>query len=89
MATYAAAEVLLAPEATELPLDEPPPPSFTVVLTQVISLPLWMVTISEYAVAPVLSLRAMLLHSHELWVPKIEIHSTHKMVLAWRSTNQV
>lgn len=46
------------PLATAVPLDAPP--SLTDVLRQEVSLPDIIVTISEYAVEPVLSLRAIL-----------------------------
>jgi len=59
METYPAA-VLPVPVATTLPVDEPP--SLTDVLTQLIELPGWTVTMSEYAVVPVLSFRAMVLY---------------------------
>jgi hypothetical protein len=67
IATYPAAGVEV-PLATALPLDEPP--SFTDVLRQLVSLPAMIVTISEYAVVPVLSLRAMLLNPSQLHITK-------------------
>lgn len=63
IATYPVAGVEV-PLATAVPLDAPP--SLTDVLRQEVSLPDIIVTISEYAVAPVLSLRAMLLDSSQL-----------------------
>lgn len=60
IATYPAAGVEV-PLATAVPLDAPP--SLTDVLRQEVSLPDIIVTISEYAVEPVLSLRAILLDS--------------------------
>lgn len=67
IATYPVAGVEV-PLATAVPLDAPP--SLTDVLRQEVSLPDIMVTISEYAVAPVLSLRAMLLDSSQLRISK-------------------
>lgn len=59
METYAAA-VLPVPVAPVVPVAEPL--SLTDVLTQLIEVPGWTVTMSEYAVVPVLSLRAMVLY---------------------------
>jgi hypothetical protein len=79
--TYPAAGVEV-PLATVVPLDAPP--SFTVVLRQEVSLPDMMVTMSEYAVVPVLSLRAMLLDPSQPHVSKnpTKRRVTHKIVLA-------
>jgi len=60
--------VVAAEEVPEAGVVDPALPllSSTAVLTQLTELPASMVIILEYAVAPVLSLRAMLLHPNQL-----------------------
>jgi hypothetical protein len=78
------------PEAGVEAAPEPPVPvSSTELLRQEVELPAMIVTMSEYAVVPVLSFKAMVLHKAVSRYPTENSKCSHKLVPDPRSTVQV